>query len=448
MPSRSFTTAHLRHGGPQDASLCRRCPGTSSDKRSSAPPPRPCCTSNRHAALSFALSELYHCCWARWQRGIRDRALHEDDYIEMGSVARALIQRADAVAAQLVAEDPAYTITIRNVFTRMVSAVGGEVARRRVPQNELTYDDPAENRRVTEVLQRFHEARLISLGHDDSGDRAAGSYAEPAHDELVRGWTKVSRWLDEIGATVGTRVLASLGDAMRAWNDHSQGDSYLWSDPRLDLVHERAQAQPFLLNYDETRFVRRSVRQKRRRRVRLLAGLSTATAVLAIIAALALWEQKLANQNAQRATQSADVARQRLGQLYQEQGRQLVVDERYQEAVPYLLEARRNGLDDPPLRMLLHAAERHLPLVPALAHQNSVMSAAFSPDGTRVATASRDETARVWDAATGKPVTSPLVHQGAVTSAAFSSDGTRVVTASEDKAARVFDATTGKPVIS
>jgi WD40 repeat protein len=33
--------------------------------------------------------------------------------------------------------------------------------------------------------------------------------------------------------------------------------------------------------------------------------------------------------------------------------------------------------------------------------------ALFSPDGLRVVTASADETARVWDAATGKPVASP-----------------------------------------
>ena len=37
-------------------------------------------------------------------------------------------------------------------------------------------------------------------------------------------------------------------------------------------------------------------------------------------------------------------------------------------------------------------------------HENEVTSAAFSPDGSRIVTASADKTARIWDAATGKEI--------------------------------------------
>jgi WD40 repeat protein len=81
-----------------------------------------------------------------------------------------------------------------------------------------------------------------------------------------------------------------------------------------------------------------------------------------------------------------------------------------------------------------------------LRHDDWVWTANFSPDGTRIVTASEDKTARIWDAQTGKPITHPLHHDAGVVAASFSPDGTRIVTASEDKTARIWDAQTGQPI--
>jgi WD40 repeat protein len=62
----------------------------------------------------------------------------------------------------------------------------------------------------------------------------------------------------------------------------------------------------------------------------------------------------------------------------------------------------------------------------------------FSPDGTRVVTASEDNTARVWNAASGQLLAKLEGHAAAVYSALFSPDGARVVTASDDNTARVW----------
>src|SRR5271165_302526 len=75
---------------------------------------------------------------------------------------------------------------------------------------------------------------------------------------------------------------------------------------------------------------------------------------------------------------------------------------------------------------------------------HSVHSATFSRDGSRIVTASSDKTARVWEAATGKAIAVLSGHEDAVNSAAFSPDGSRIVTASTDKTARVWESATGK----
>ena len=88
---------------------------------------------------------------------------------------------------------------------------------------------------------------------------------------------------------------------------------------------------------------------------------------------------------------------------------------------------------------LLTQAERRV-----LQHSDAVLSAAFSPDDVHVLTASLDQTARLWDAATGQELQVLRGHEGALRSAVFSPDGTRVLTASDDQTARLWDIATGQ----
>ena len=77
-------------------------------------------------------------------------------------------------------------------------------------------------------------------------------------------------------------------------------------------------------------------------------------------------------------------------------------------------------------------------------HTAPVSSAAYSPDGKQIVTASWDQTARIWDAATGQEVRTLSGHTDAVNSAAYSPDGQPIVTASDDGTARIWDAATGR----
>jgi hypothetical protein len=81
-------------------------------------------------------------------------------------------------------------------------------------------------------------------------------------------------------------------------------------------------------------------------------------------------------------------------------------------------------------------------------HASGVDLVAFSPDGSRIASASKDQTLRVWDAATGQEVRTLTGHSGTVQCVAFSPDGTRIASASEDSFVKVWDAATGEEVLT
>ncbi|MGH3721840.1 MAG: pentapeptide repeat-containing protein, partial [Pseudonocardiaceae bacterium] len=81
-------------------------------------------------------------------------------------------------------------------------------------------------------------------------------------------------------------------------------------------------------------------------------------------------------------------------------------------------------------------------------HTGGVWGVAFSPDGTRLATTSADQTARLWDSTTGEPLLTLTGHTDGVWGVAFSPDGTRLATTSFDGTARLWDSTTGEPLLT
>ena len=73
---------------------------------------------------------------------------------------------------------------------------------------------------------------------------------------------------------------------------------------------------------------------------------------------------------------------------------------------------------------------------------------AFSPDGQRLASASDDQTVKIWDSATGKELFSLKGHAGGVRSVAFSPDGQRLASASLDQTVKIWDSATGKELFA
>jgi WD40 repeat protein len=102
------------------------------------------------------------------------------------------------------------------------------------------------------------------------------------------------------------------------------------------------------------------------------------------------------------------------------------------EPTPAAEEVLRSALIESRVRRIFHAG------------RGSVNAAAYSPDGSRIVTASDDGTARVFRVRDGKQI-AVLRHKRSVTDAAFSANGRLLVTASRDRTARLWTAS-GRPL--
>jgi WD40 repeat protein len=371
--------------------------------------------------LEFALERL-------WLMAVRrgSREFTHADYDQVGGLGGAIAQYADEVYNSLPA-NPAYgaesQAVAERIFTGLISSEG---TRRPRPRGDLETEsgNPAQARRLIEHLVG---ERLLTIRSEP--DNLALAHVDIAHEVLINRWDRLKAWLaqdpegralkEEFQKDAETWDRGVAGTPPRSRKHLPSPDlasGYLaWiqkSKPSLtDAQNAFAEALRFFL---------------RRRKQLLMSGVAASllvTVVMAVLALVALCFERDANKQRKLAlgrqlAAEAETMRNQQANLLQ-RSVLLALEARQRLGPGEVEQALRHGLS-----LLPRSAK-------CLSHLKAVTKVAFSPGGQFLATASEDNTTRVWDTTTWREACEPLQgHDRPVYALAFSPNGKYLVTIS------------------
>ncbi|XVS65078.1 AAA family ATPase [Actinosynnema sp. CA-299493] len=361
-----------------------------------------------------ALPLLSHALLATWQRRAAGK-LTIAGYRSAGGIQGAVAATAERAWADLA---PEAQQAARPLLLRLVR-VGEDTqdTRRRSTRHELV--DQASNRAAgEEALEVLARARLVTLD--------AGS-VEITHEALLQAWPRLRSWIDQ--DREGQLLRQRLEEDAATWAGQDRDSSLLYRGARLETARHWADAAgPEGVTGTAQDFLAVSTQYRRR----AAWGRRAAVACVVVLALIA-------------ATAAVLAVRQRDDAVF----RQVVAEaDRLQESDPsasaqLTLVAHRMRPDDQEVRTRLLSTQATPLAVPLVGHTGPVYLTSYSPDGRFLATASFDETVRLWDlrdrdnpVQLGPPLPG---HRSWVSSAVFSPDGRTLATAGDDATVRLWD---------
>ena len=368
-----------------------------------------------------ALPLLEHVLLELWQRR-RGTMLTLEAYVASGGVEGALQRRADAIYSSFTEHQRRLA---RRVLLRLVQpGEGAEDTRRRAEMDELVAR-PGDRADVEAVVQALADQRLLTVGRDDLSAKAV---VEITHEALIRGWPELRAWVNEDREALRTQ--RRLTEAAGEWDRSGQHDDGLlyrgarlagWQERSLDDV---AEVERRFLQASRDRQAREQAASRRRVRGAVGAVLIAVTTVAVV--ALVLLRQVSDQKDVALSRQLAAQATAQL-QVNDSEALDLAIRAVQQRPTNEAQLALRQAVESSPLRAMLNDPKQ------------SVGSAAFSPDGTRVVSAGTGGTVKVWEWASPAEPTVLRHGEGGVNSVAFSPDGTRVVSAGGNGTVKVWE---------
>ncbi|MFF3437840.1 BTAD domain-containing putative transcriptional regulator [Streptosporangium sp. NPDC002721] len=302
-------------------------------------------------------------------------------YQAAGGVRGAIAQSAERVYDELArAEQQA----ARRIFVRLTALGDGtEDTRRPIARVELV--GLADPEVTSGVLGRLAAARLVVLAEET---------VDVAHEALIRAWPRLHRWLTDDRENLF--VHRRLTDAAQTWRELERDSGALYRGVQLLAARTWAEDHPQELNDVESAFLRasrvleESERDATRRRTRLLQRLLAGMAALFLLAVLG---GGVAVRQGQEAGRQQLVALSR--QLSLKAGSLLDTDPDL--AGLLAIAAFRLNPETETRGGLLSVSAAARRRIEFNTEGPAIFGVAFSPDGSRLASAGTDGTVGLWD---------------------------------------------------
>ncbi|MET8871045.1 hypothetical protein [Nocardia sp. NPDC004604] len=275
---------------------------------------------------------------------------------------------------------------------------------------------------ATAALELLARTRLITLDADS---------VYLTHEIVLDAWPRLHTWIDEdrVGYLVRQRLEADAAE----WDSTERDTSLLYRGTRLETALGHVdppvigdQARTFL---DTSRAARTHSRRRRSVTQVALAILGVGLLVLGIVAYA---QSRLTEQ--QRNDKD-------FGSVLAEADRLQGIDPSLSAQLYLVAGQLRPG--DPEVRARLLATQNVPLATPFVAHDEGIRTVTYRPDGRVLASASNDNTIRLWDVADPRhpsPLGQPLRESpSGASSMAFSPDGTVLVTAGTSERPQLWD---------
>jgi len=393
--------------------------------------------------LQFVLAEL-------WER--RDgRRLSLESYQKSGGISEAVARRAEQLVRQL---RPGQREAARQVFLHLVEpGEGTQDTSRRVRRSELPAVGP-DGESIDAVVDHFARYRLLVLDRDADTREPT---VQLAHEALLRAWPRLQRWVDQ--ARDDLRKRRELDVAARQWVEAGRHPSFLLAGLRLEQFRALAEEARVRLSDVQHQYLAASIAEQERLRAeeerrasheralkrRAVTRLRALVLTFAIGALLAGGLGVFALAESNRAASAARAATAR--ELAAAAVANVEVDP--ERAILLALEAieatrAADGSVLPEAEEALHravVASRVVLSVPGVGGDID-----WSPDGSMFVTEGVENSGMVdiRDPATGDSIRTWPGHDVDLNDVAFNHDGSMLATAGDDGTARVWDPDTGE----